>query len=320
MKCIICDQESEFKKEFMVRGYEYIRCNKCGLVFLKNFFLDTEIMDFYKKEYAHNKKNTKRIKLNFNFLFKRINRILQKRDSLLEIGSGLGYFLKFCYDKGWKNCVGIEISNSAVEYAKRFLGINLIQGNFDELFYTFPKQHFNLIVMFHVLEHLISPDETLKKIRYILNSEGVLVITVPNYSSFVAKVLKEAWGWSSPPEHIYMFTPNALIRLLNKTGFSILDMYTQCGDAKNNLFELTKGTVKKLFRINLIQRDEYERYNCFDKKAVRPRVYESLYLYRLFELMTDIIDKMLFYPFEKLLDISLLQPELVILAKINNKL
>lgn len=129
--------------------------------------------------------------------------------SILDIGAGTGDFLKYVKSES-RNVFGIEPNNKARELAN-IKGIPLVEDIDD-----FKGQTFDVITMWHVLEHVPNLEETIQKIEALLNPEGLLIIAVPNYKSFDAAYYKKYWAAFDAPRHLWHFSRNSMKKLFPK--------------------------------------------------------------------------------------------------------
>jgi SAM-dependent methyltransferase len=113
---------------------------------------------------------------------------------------------------------GLDVSADAARAARDLYGITVHPLDIAEA--GFPPDAFDLITMFHVLEHLPRPREALLKILSWLAPEGVLLVQVPNLNSYQARLFGPRWIGIDIPRHLVNFTPAGLRRLLEGTGFS----------------------------------------------------------------------------------------------------
>ena len=153
---------------------------------------------------------------------KRLKEIKKKYPSggkILEIGAATGYFLEVCREEGW-NAYGVEVSEFAAKKAKE-KGLNVFYGELKDA--GFAKESFDVIVGWHVLEHLNDPLGTLAIARDLLKPEGLLVLAVPDFGSPRAKKMKENWPPLEPKFHLYHFTHKTLKNILKKAGFKVID-------------------------------------------------------------------------------------------------
>ena len=132
--------------------------------------------------------------------------------SLLDIGCGGGGFLTAARSSGW-SVEGTELSPEAAERAASVHGLAVSVG---QLLPLHASRQYDLVSMWHVLEHLIEPLEVLHSIRELLVSRGVLLIELPNWKSAGRHVHGMRWKQLRPPEHINFFSPRSLRDALTK--------------------------------------------------------------------------------------------------------
>lgn len=146
---------------------------------------------------------------------------------LLDVGTGDGYFLDFV--KNIFTVEATEISKSGVEYA-RARGHNIHQGTIFDT--KFNGKQFDIITMWHVLEHLPAPFHVLNKIKSLLKPDGLLIIAVPNetrplWSARISRRKTHPFGLLSRRQEIHLahFTPASLTGLLEQQfGFNVLNL------------------------------------------------------------------------------------------------
>lgn len=141
---------------------------------------------------------------------------------LLEIGSHEGLFLKTAKEAGFR-VLGIEPNVYAVNFAKDN-NLEVIGGTFEEAFGKVDGRKFDVVVMFHTLEHMPDYFGNLKKVRTIIKPNGFLVIEVPNNKSYRSKKYGGDWVYIYD-EHLHHFSPQSLSDDLGKTGFVVKRIY-----------------------------------------------------------------------------------------------
>ncbi len=142
-----------------------------------------------------------------------------KKGKLLDIGSGTGYFINHMKSVGWE-VRGIEQDNDAASYSVNNFGLN-VKG--PETLYKLEKENFDLITMWHVLEHIHDLDGYMKAIKENLKDNGTLVLALPNNKSIDAKVYGKYWAAWDVPRHIWHFSPETLEVFAKKFGFKIVE-------------------------------------------------------------------------------------------------
>jgi 2-polyprenyl-3-methyl-5-hydroxy-6-metoxy-1,4-benzoquinol methylase len=160
----------------------------------------------------------------FQKILAQINQIAPMKGKLLDIGCAFGYFLVQARLNGW-DISGLERSPYAVEYAKKTFSLDIHQGTLEEN--QFSDNFFQVITLFDVIEHVISPTSALQHIHRILQPGGVLVITTPNESGLLRKIMGRHWFHFKPLEHNFFFSKESLSKYLQKNGFEII-LVQQC--------------------------------------------------------------------------------------------
>lgn len=139
---------------------------------------------------------------------------------LLDIGAGTGAFAHAMQLKAW-TVTGLE--PDAVTRAKAFENYKLQLQSTDSLF-DLPENEYEVITMWHVLEHVHALKPYLAQCFKSLKNNGRLIIAVPNYTSLDASYYKKYWAAYDLPRHLYHFSPLSMDTLLNEMGFEIVTL------------------------------------------------------------------------------------------------
>jgi len=137
---------------------------------------------------------------------------------VLDVGCGSGTFLAMLRRRTGVDGQGLESSTAAARRAEEVYGLTVHPLGLDEA--DFAPGSFDLITMFHVLEHLPHPQDTLARIRRWLSPHGVLLVQVPNVASWQFRWFGRRWTGIDLPRHLVSFSPSALRRLLEQAGFT----------------------------------------------------------------------------------------------------
>lgn len=156
---------------------------------------------------------------------------LQPNASLLEVGCGSGWMLQIMKDLGY-NVEGVDFDFSAVENARN-KGLCVKHGTLQSQNYL--DNHFDVITMSHLIEHVHEPLKLLQECYRILKPGGTLVVVTPNINALGHTYFQESWLHLDPPRHLHIFTPNSLENLTKKAGFNTTNRLTTIRDA-NGLF------------------------------------------------------------------------------------
>ena len=161
-----------------------------------------------------------------------------KPGRILDIGCGPGFFLS-AIDERWEKHA-IEPSSQAAEYARSIYGINVIQGELGDTSYL--EGFFDIVYLYHVIEHLPDPKAISKEINRIVKLGGRLIVGTPNIDSFCARRFKQNFRLLQDPGHIILFGPHTLCSLLEACGFQVERI-------KYPFFRTRYFTVKNLLRL-----------------------------------------------------------------------
>ena len=214
-----------------IRPYEIVRCADCRLVFSQPRPSRQQLSEFYSSTYFKRSSNRglgyadyeQVAELNARRMWSVLNtyapveRCSPKR--VLDVGCATGGFLSEAKAAGW-DCVGVELSEAAVEIARRKFGLHVICGDLGSD--ALQRASFGLITMWHVLEHLIDPAEGIRRAINLLAPGALLFIELPNWNS-VGRVLRRTkWAQLKPPEHINFFNSRSLTNLIKRAGLDVV--------------------------------------------------------------------------------------------------
>jgi 2-polyprenyl-3-methyl-5-hydroxy-6-metoxy-1,4-benzoquinol methylase len=141
---------------------------------------------------------------------KLITQELQGNKNLLDYGCGTGNFLKASHNAGW-TITGVEPSSIARTAAQHNTG-----GTIAESLDNLHDRRFSTITLWHVLEHVPDLNETLAKLKSLLEETGTLFIAVPNHASYDGQRYKNRWAGYDVPRHLWHFTPDNMKKLVSK--------------------------------------------------------------------------------------------------------
>jgi len=138
-----------------------------------------------------------------------INSLQLNKGRILDIGAGTGDFLSVAKNDGWQT-IGVEPSDRAKSIAKN-KGVSFVEQT-SEL----ENGSFDVISMWHVLEHVPDLDKQIKELKRLLKPTGTLIIAVPNFKSFDAKHYGKFWAAFDVPIHFWHFSKTAIKLLFEK--------------------------------------------------------------------------------------------------------
>ena len=231
------DNHTNYKiKDFLVSGEEFslVRNEEFGFLETHPQPRQEDLPNYYEStEYISHTDSNKGL---LAFLYQRVKKFsLQRKVKLidklnsgkgtvLDIGAGTGDFLKVANEKGWITA-GAEPNQKARDFAQS-KNIQLLES-----IDAFEGRKFDVVTLWHVLEHLPNLKNTLQKIEQLVKKDGHLIIAVPNFNSFDAKYYKEFWAAFDMPRHLWHFSRESMQFVfsseleLQKTKPMIFDSY-----------------------------------------------------------------------------------------------
>jgi ubiquinone/menaquinone biosynthesis C-methylase UbiE len=235
--CLLCESA---RIQAVDAKYNLCECEACGYVFDNPRPTLPAIVNFYstpKKYDTWLVAEDSRERL-WN---RRLKKLLKKaeRGNLLDVGTGTGQFLNVARPH-FDRVSGTEVSLTALKIAKEKYGLELSPGQIEDA--DLPKDTFDTMTLFHVLEHVPDPKRTIARCRELLKAGGVLLVCVPNdvlawtsklkifgkklglrpFQKFSPK-LGVPLVFTSKEIHLSHFTPPVLRRLLGESDFEVIE-------------------------------------------------------------------------------------------------
>lgn len=244
-ECPACSTNDKVFK-YAINGYKINKCTKCRTLYVENVPELDELLDQYRKndyyslpidsEQRINFENRRRARIINNFI---------KSGTVLDIGCAKGSFLNEMKKYNY-NTVGIEMSAANVEICKEN-GHNVYLGDLDSFYKSNAKQKFDIIACLDVIEHIVMPNEFLLRIKSLLTNDGLLILSTPNFSGSVSKILDYRDPFIIPPEHLNFFTKNGLNDLVTAIGFKTIKSTTFGYLTKDGLERSVVKYLPKIF-------------------------------------------------------------------------
>ena len=204
------------------KEFEIWECGQCTLRFTQQAPDEQSIAGYYKSGNYISHSDTRKGLINYLYHLvrnltladkRRLIRSVSQRDKgqLLDIGAGAGAFAHYMQKSGWQ-VKGLEPDEEARKNAASLYQLELLTP---DAFFQFPENSFDIITMWHVLEHVHDLHAYMAQLRKLLKPNGKILIAVPNYTSFDGGFYKRFWAAYDVPRHLYHFSPEAMYQLLD---------------------------------------------------------------------------------------------------------
>ncbi len=232
-KCPWCGSDKAqinlwLKDEFLSKeDFHICECLNCGLLYTMPRPSKDKIGEYYKsEEYYSHQENKKGFipkvyeavkKINLKHKYKLASNGL-KVGKVLDVGCGVGDFLHTAEMHGWE-CTGVEPSEDAKVIAQKRMNGKIISSEDLE---NIPEGFFDLITMWHVLEHVDDLRWQVEQLRRLVKPKGRVVIALPNYKSYDGQYYKELWAAYDVPRHLNHFNKTTLTKIFKASGMELV--------------------------------------------------------------------------------------------------
>jgi len=230
-KCKICNSKKIQRYHQDYNGNVIYKCNDCEVQFMNPQYSDEYLDDYYSKYTKEEPEWDEPLSYGHNFYLELLEKYIEKKGKLLDIGCGKGHLLTQAKKRGW-DCSGYDVDCSSVEYFSNKLGVKMFCGAFDKIHWE--PNSFDVVSMHHVFEHLKNPISYLNIINSILVKGGILFIVIPNIKSLssILKFQLEKLGirksniakYYDTSHHLFYYGPKTLSNVLVKHGYKILHL------------------------------------------------------------------------------------------------
>ncbi|MDN3633060.1 class I SAM-dependent methyltransferase [Neolewinella lacunae] len=234
-RCPLC-QSTAIAAEMMVKDHSISgeqfplwRCADCDFLFTQDPPVAADAGSYYKGEAYISHSDSQRGIVNKLYhrarefmlgqKFQLVDRVATGK-RLLDYGTGTGYFTDFMVRHGYA-AEGMEIDEAARRYGAEKFGITVHPP--EHLFAEGTPGSLDVITLWHVLEHLYSPRDYLRRFHELLAERGRLIIAVPNHKSKDAEAYGPHWAAYDVPRHLWHFSPATLRRMVGQAGFRVFE-------------------------------------------------------------------------------------------------
>lgn len=264
LQCASCGA-SEFSLVFEANDFDtgnesfsLYRCPSCKLVHTSPMLTDSELSSYYKPQYYGKGKqkfssliekwtisSNLRLAGSIAKQLKIRSAKIERSPRVLDIGCGRGNLLKAFSRLGFE-CYGVERAEFPDLSIEK--DIKIYKGSLEEA--KFDDRFFDVVILWHVLEHLSNPAHIISEIYRVMDSHGILIIAVPNFGSFQSRLFKKFWFHLDLPRHLYHFENESLNNLLISNNFKTVSVGTRSIDQSIFGFIQSSLNALKLFAPN----------------------------------------------------------------------
>lgn len=260
--CIYCHTESplcfrsrDYNRSITRETFDHYRCPKCGLIFISP--IPQNLGDYYPDQYYYIPETVDFLEANSapeQYKIEIIQRYV-KQGRLLEIGPSMGCFTYLAKRAGFE-AEAIEMDARCSAFLNDVAGIPTVNSS-DTCAALKTLKPFDVIALWHVIEHLPDPWETLEAISQRLNPGGILVLAAPNPDAFQFHILGRYWPHVDAPRHVMLIPSQVLVEKMAALGMKVeLVTTTDEGGLGWNVFgwEFFFGNLSKRPRIKRVLR------------------------------------------------------------------
>ncbi len=226
----------DFNRKVSNMNFYYYKCSKCNYIFLNP--IPHDLGNFYPENYHFIPKDIKFVSENSDCEKYKINILKEykKKGKLLEIGPSYGTFCFLAKNQGF-DVTAIEMSKSCCEYLNNVLGINAIRSNNPIKALKNLDNKFDIVCLWHVIEHLPQAFNALEAISLKIDYQGYLIIAAPNPNSIQFAIMNRFWPHLDAPRHVCLIPIDVLVSKMNKLGMElVLSTTNDKGSLGWNLF------------------------------------------------------------------------------------
>ena len=256
IKCIFCESESN-QIVIEENGFKGRKCPQCGLIYISPRPSLNEIIDLYVHDDANISAESHISAASLEILYAKhhlkIIRSVVKSGALLEIGPGAGYFLDEARKLGFEPH-GIELNSVQANFIRNRLNIPCEESLLSTS--VFEGKKFDVVYHCDVISHFFNPISEFRKINEILKDDSFLVFETGNLGEVDQSYFKYIQKFQYP-DHLFFFSTDNLIDLLEKTGFKFIKLYRYSILPQLVATKILSG-VKNLIKRDVLKSNEKE--------------------------------------------------------------
>lgn len=214
---------------FSQEVFDIFECKKCTFLFTQNIPTQEKIGYYYQAEtYVSHTNTTKGLFFKLyhvarSIMLNKKQKLIEKYSgkktgSILDIGAATGYFLNHMKNNGF-HATAVEVDEDSRKFCEDKFNIKSTPP-ID--FFAKEQPKFDIITMWHVMEHVHDMHMYVDKINELLDDDGIAVIAVPNHAASEVSFFKEYWDGYDVPRHLWHFEPQTMEQLFDQHGFQLI--------------------------------------------------------------------------------------------------
>ena len=215
----LCFRSKDDNRRVTQDIFDHYLCPGCGLIFISP--IPQNLGDYYPQEYYFIPESVDFLAANAaneKYKIEIIQRYV-KQGRLLEIGPSLGCFSYLAKQSGFET-EAIEMDARCSDFLNEVAGIPTVNSS-DTCGALKTLRPFDVIAMWHVIEHLPNPWETLEAISERINAGGILVLAAPNPDAFQFHILGHYWPHVDAPRHLMLIPARLLVEKMATMGMTV---------------------------------------------------------------------------------------------------
>jgi SAM-dependent methyltransferase len=222
---------------FIKEGFRHVRCRRCGLVFVNPRLSDH--LNVQQNSGTGSMGDETVTDSQRRKLLKELDRIepFRKLNRMLEIGAGRGWFLQEAAIKGWETWA-LEINRDALAHLEDRNICRVVTKPAEE--FDGNDESMDVVRMWDVIEHLRSPRRAVANVHRSLRWGGLFYLATTNFASLSRWINGPEWVYLNGSDHIFLFEPSSIERLLVESGFSQIRIRTRSFNMRRKLYHPEK--------------------------------------------------------------------------------
>lgn len=230
--CVICGCDVP-KECFRKKEFEYFRCSDCDTLFVDLNMTPADVFAHYSETYYESESHESEgrmgypsyrgaqdtLRASFSGKLAVVRRHVPGGGRLLDAGAAYGLFLQTA--SPYFECRGIDVSEYAAKVAREEFGMNVQAADIEHS--NFPDAHFDAVVLWDIIEHLIRPVDALREVSRILKPGGRVFISTDDAANWLPRLLGSRWWALAAPLHLCHFSKKGMAVALRRAGLELQD-------------------------------------------------------------------------------------------------